>query len=482
MKKRISSCAAVLSILFLLAACAPIVETPESMPQVPQELSGSTVGPSVAQIPWHKYFSEPAARELVQQVLAKNLDLKIAMQRIAVARAMEFAAVRSRFPTVGLFAGTSLRRFGDYTMDGAGNRSTIIYRDRIVPTNLPDYVLGTQASWEVDVWGRLNNSAEAAKLSVLHSEEGRNALVTELVASTAASYYQLRAIALRITCLEDSAKLQDEALRAVQGQRDIGHVTDLAVKQFQAQLLHVRSLIQEALAERAEVEARIYELLGIFPQPLPVSGEPFSKDPPMANFAVGLPADLLKKRPDIRQARLEVLAREANLRAAEAAFYPSVSIQGMVGLDAFRTDLVFRPESLAFSALGSLTQPIINRAGIEAEFKIANAQQIEALVAYQKSIVLAFVEVNEIVRKLNTALELVRLRQEQVVALESASEMAQELFQVGRSTYLELLMARHNVLEAQLDLITAQQSERVTRISLYRALGGGWDESINEKM
>jgi len=483
MKKLISGViqSAVSSLLLSVAACAPTIETPESMQQVPKELHGSAVGPSIAKIPWQGYFSEPAARELVQKVLTNNLDLKIALQRIEVARAMEFASVRARFPTVGIFAGTSLRRFGDYTMDGAGNRSTVIYGDEIVPTNLPDYALGAQASWEVDLWGKLKNSAEAAKARVLYSEEGRNALVTELVASAAASYYHLRAITLRVACLEDSAHLQEEALRAVQGQRDVGHVTDLAVKQFQAQLLHIRSLIQEALAERAELEARIHELLGTFPQPLSVSGEPFSKDPPMLSPTAGLPTDLLKKRPDIRQARLAVEATEADLRAAEAAFYPSVSIQGMVGLDAFRTNLVFRPESLAFSALGSLTQPLINRAGIEAEFKIANAQQIEALVTYQKSIVLAFIEVNQAFRKLNAAQELSRLRQEQVAALESASSMAQDLFEIGRSTYLEFLVARQNVLDAQLELIAAQMSERLERISLYRSLGGGWDERVDKK-
>jgi outer membrane protein, multidrug efflux system len=285
------------------------------------------------------------------------------------------------------------RRFGLYTMDGAGNASTFMTPGQIVPTHLPDYYMGFQTNWEVDIWGKLKNRKKASALRYLASREGQNLLQTQLIAEVANAYYSLLALDNELEIVRTASKIEKEAYEIIKVQKEAAAATELAVKQFEAQYQNSLALEMEVRQQIVMQENFIHALLGRYPQVINRDRNVFLKDS-VQFLNSGLPSDLLKNRPDLREAALQVKAAKLNLKAANAAFYPSFNISGNIGFQAFSTQFFLNPESLAYALIGNLTAPLINRSAIKSQFKVANANQIEALYNYQKTILEAYIEVS----------------------------------------------------------------------------------------
>jgi NodT family efflux transporter outer membrane factor (OMF) lipoprotein len=384
------------------------------------------------------------------------------------------AAKGQLLPTVSAGSMAGIRRFGLYTMDGAGNASTDIRPGEVEPTNLPDYFVGLQSSWEVDISGRLRNQKRAASARLLASMEARQWVVTNLVAEVASAYYELVAFDLELAIIAATVNLQEDALRVVTIQKQNAGANELAVNQFEAQLLNTRALEIEIRQQIIEHENRINFLLGRLPQPISRRSATLEQDL-RAHLAAGIPSQLLLNRPDLRQAELELKAAKADVRAARAAFYPSLNIMAGIGFQSYRANLLWQtPESFAFNLLGGLWAPLLNRNGIQARFRGATAYQEEAILQYQKNIVGAFTEVYNELSRFENLRRMYEQKAQEAEVLTRAIGTANELYRTGRANYLEVLLTQQNALDARVDLVDTRKRQYQSLIQVYRSLGGGW--------
>jgi len=463
------------SALFFVSCKVPKVPAYDpGVSELPGSFGISEQGSSSASLGPLQFFPSPQLRTLIDTVLARNYDLQIATRRIEWARAQAGQSAGFLYPQVNLSAVPSMRRFGLYTMDGAGNIVTDIERNKLVPINLPDLFLGVQTAWEADIWGKLRNRRKAAMARLLATEEGRNLVRTQLVAETASAYYDLLANDQLLRVLEQTITLQEQAIEMVRVQKKAAVVNELAVQQFEAQLLAMKGMRVEVQQQIIDMEARINFLAGGF-------GRNISRDTAfyamntLPELKQGLPADLMRNRPDIRQAEADLIAADADLRAARAAFLPSLNITGTLGVQAYRPGLLFTlPESLAYGFFAGLTAPLLNRAQIKGEFSKAGVLQQEALLNYRKQIARAYSEVYSGLRKITSLEELYEMKMKEADILGSSVQVSTELFRTGRAAYLEVLIARQNTLRANMELIQTRKNQFVAAVDLYRSLGGGW--------
>jgi multidrug efflux system outer membrane protein len=446
----------------------------ETAMELPAAFPGSTDTGVVAPPSWKSFFTDIKLSSLIDTALRYNQDLLSAQQRIQMAQAELQAAKGSLLPVISGGVTSSLRKFGLYTMDGAGNIVTEITPGKLIPINLPDYFAGLQTTWEADIWGKLKSRKQAAAARVMAGWEGKHLLTTQLVSSVAAGYYEIKATAEALRIVDENIVLQERALELVKIQKDAAASNELAVQQFESQLLFLRSFRLELVQQATQLENALHLITGKLPQPLQKDSSFFSAVLP-AMAVTGVPASLLQYRPDIRQAEWNLLASKAELQAARAAFYPSLNITGSLGFQAFRPDLLVRtPESVAYGLIGGLTAPLVNRSAIKANFSKADAAQLDAYYQYQKSILNAYVEVyNEMLRG-KTLAEAIALKRKETEVLTTAVDVAETLFRAGRASYLEVLLTRQQALQARLALVELRKKQLLTTIGLYKAVGGGW--------
>ena len=460
----------------LLTGCASL-EDPLKTPQQaqPATYAGATADTAnAASTNWRTYFNDPLLAQLIDTALARNLDLQVALQRVEMARAGARAARGAQLPTVGLNTTGAMRRFGLYTMDGAGNIVTEIQPGKLVPLDLPDLHIALQATWEVDIWGRLRNQRKAALSRMLASREGAHLVMTNVVADVAVAYYELVALDKELAIFGETVVRQEEALNVIQRQKDAGRANELAVQQFQAQLLGTKALQKETEQRIVATENFINLLLGRFPQPVLRQAASLTGPLP-ADPAVGLPAQLLRNRPDIRAAELEVMAARFDLKAARAAFLPNLNITAGYGYQAFDPSLLFAsPASLAYHAVGGLFTPLLNRNALKARFREASAQQLATVLTYQQRIITGHVEVMNELSNLGKLREAGDLRRQRNDVLQASVDVSRELYRNAKAGYLEVLLAQQNALAANLELVDVQKRQRFAVVDLYKALGGGW--------
>jgi NodT family efflux transporter outer membrane factor (OMF) lipoprotein len=274
--------------------------------------------------------------------------------------------------------------------------------------------------------------------------------------------------------IRETVRLQQDALEIVRIQKQAGAANELAVKQFEAQVLNSQSLEFETLQNIQENENRLNFLLGRFPQPIVREKVNFQNKIPI-QIKEGIPSQLLRNRPDIRQTEFELLATKFDVKTARAAFYPSFNITGSIGFQAFNPSFLFNtPQSLAYSLLGGLTTPLLNRSAIKAQFNNAKANQIEAMFNYQKTILNGYVEVSNQLSGIKNLEQIHDRKTREASALTQSINISTELFKSGRATYFEVLMTQNNSLQTRLDLVSTRKRQYQATVNLYKALGGGW--------
>jgi len=427
-----------------------------------------------ADIKWKDFFADKDLIILIDTALKNNFDVLMTLQKIEMARNDLRLTKGAMLPTVNSNFAYLQRKFGYYTMDDAGNRTTEITPGQIIPTNLPDYFVGIQTNWEIDIWGKLRNKKKAAFSRYLSSVEGTHLVLTNLVSEIANAYYELITLDNELDIIRETIKLQQDALEIIKVQKETGVANELAVKQFEAQVLNSQGLEFETLQQITENENKMNFLLGRFPQPIVRENLNFTTPIP-TQIKAGIPSQLLKNRPDIKQAEYELLATKFDVRAAKAAFYPSFNITGSLGFQAFNTAfLVTSPQSLAYNLLGSLTTPLLNRSGIKAHFNNAKANQIDAMLNYQKTILNSYVEVSNEVSNIKNLEQIHDRKTKEVEALTQSINISNDLFKSGRATYFEVLMIQSRSLQSKLELVSTKKRQYNATLNLYKALGGGW--------
>jgi outer membrane protein, multidrug efflux system len=466
---------AVLLICIMYASCkttGPVQNA--GIKPVPQSYNNTNDSTNTAEIKWKDFFADKNLVALIDTALKNNIELQTTLQEIEIAK----SEVRFRkgllFPTVNGTAGAGIEKVGHYTSQGAGDASAEITPGQIVPENLTDFYLGLQTSWEIDVWGKLRNAKKATFTRYLGSVEGRNFVITNLVAEVANTYYELLSLDNELAYIKQTIQLQENALEIVRIQKDAALVTELAVKQFEAQVYNSQSLEYDVRQQITEGENKLNFLLGRYPQPIIRDTVAFTNQLPM-QVKSGIPSQLLRNRPDIKQAELELYATKCDVKAAQAEFYPSIGISGGIGFNAFKTAYLFTsPESFIYSIAGDLVAPLINRSAIKAEFNKAKAVQVQAMYNYQKSILNGYVEVSNELSNITNLQQAYEKKAKAVEALTSSIDISNDLFKSGKANYFEVLMAQREALDSKLELIETKKHQFNAVTNVYKALGGGW--------
>ncbi|KQS47897.1 MULTISPECIES: TolC family protein [Flavobacterium] len=474
-KSKIYQYSIVVALCLAVIGCkAPqtIAETPSK--PVPESFGTSKDTTNMSTIKWNQFFKDPNLVELIDTALKNNQELNITLQEIEIAKNDVRVKKGLLLPTVGLRAGAGLEKVGRYTSQGAGDATTEIKPGVETPDPLPDYTIGAYANWEVDIWKKLRNSKKAAVNRYLATVEGKNFVITNLIAEVADSYYELLALDSQLDIVKQTIELQSNALEIVKIQKQAARATELAVQKFQAEVLTSKSLEFEILQKIKETENKINFLLARYPQEIKRDKTNFTDLLP-ATVNSGIPSQLLSNRPDIKKAELELVAAKLDVKVARAEFYPSLDISAAFGVRAFKPAYLFTfPESLLYSVAGDLAAPLINRNAIKAEFKSANARQLQALYNYDRTVLNAYLEVSTQLSKIENLQKGYDLKSQQVDALNRSIDISNDLFKSARVDYFEVLMTQRDALESKLELIETKKEQLNAVVHVYKDLGGGW--------
>jgi multidrug efflux system outer membrane protein len=459
----------------LLASCkTQNIDLTIPQKKIPETFPAVSEGKRIAEISWKDYFADPLLVSLIDTALTGNQDMQIALERIEIANAGLLQAKGALKPVVSGQITPAIRRYGLYTMDGAGNISTYMTPGKIVPTNLPDFYIGLQSSWEIDIWKKLSNRKNAALSTYFSSMEGANFVKTALITEVALGYYELIALDNERDILSETIKNQEQVLEVVQHHKEAGRANELVVQQFKAQQLNTQTLEKEVIQRIVEVENRINYLLGRYPQPIERNKTQLYKELP-SDLSAGIPSQLLLNRPDIRAANHQLQAARFDVKAANAEFLPSLTLTAGIGYQAFNPQYLFTtPASLAYSLVGGLIAPLVNKNAIKARFNTAKSSQIIAMYEYQKSILAGYTEVVNELSRINALKEISDLKTSQSKVLEESVETSNELYTSAKATYLEVLIAQQNAIQANLEMVESHKRQLMATVNIYRALGGGW--------
>ena len=407
---------------------------------------------SIADIGWRELFADEQLQRLIDTALVHNTDLQVARLRITEAEATLKAARLAYLPSFN-FAPTG----GVSSFDGAKASWT--------------YGVSVAASWELDIFSRLTNAKRRSRAALLQSEAYRDAVQTQLIASVADYYLRLLGLDAQTAVTEQAVERYREQVRVMRALKAAGDATEAAVAQTEATLHAAETTLRDLQYSIRQTENSLTLLLDDTPHTIERTTLEAQSVP--AELAVGVPLQLLSRRPDIRQSE-QALAQACYATAeARAALYPSLTLSGSAGWTNNAGAVVVNPGKLLLSAAGSLLQPIFNAGRNRARVKIAKAQQEEAKLAFQQALLNAGAEVNDALTQVQTARAKTDSRREQLRSLERAVESTQLLMQHGSTTYLEVLTAQQSLLSAQLSAISDRLSELQGVVSLYHALGGG---------
>jgi len=442
---------------------------------VPASFGTTTDTLNSATVQWRRFFTDPDLVNLIDTALKNNQELNITLQEIEIAKNEIKAKKGELLPSVSYGAGVGLEKVGRYTSSGAGDASTDITPGKEVPELLPDYKFGLQADWEVDIWHKLRNAKKAAITRYLSTVEGKNFVVTNLVAEVANSYYELLALDSQLDIVKKNIALQNNALELMKIQKQATRVTELAVRKFEAEVLSSKSLEFDLQKDITNTENKINFLLGRFPQPIPRGKANFT-DLVIPSIQEGIPAQLLANRPDIKQAELDLAAAKIDVKVAKAKFYPSLGISASIGYQAFNPSYLLKtPESIFYSLAGDLAGPLINKNAIKADYLTANAKQLQAVYNYERSILNGYIEVANQLSNISNLQKSYDLKAKQVKALTESIDISNDLFKSARADYFEVLMTQRDALESKLELIETKKQQLNSMVNIYHALGGGWN-------
>jgi len=429
---------------------------------------------NTAQLKWKEFFTDPNLTALIDTALRNNQEFNIILQDINIAQ----NEVRSRkgqyLPFVNIEGAAGFEKVGRYTRSGAVESTDEIRPGQVFPEALPDYMVAAVASWELDIWKKLRNAKKSAVYSYLASVEGKNFMITNLIAEIATSYYELMALDNQLEILKKNIEIYQNSLEIVKLEKQSAKVTELAVRRFEAEVLKNQSRLFYIQQRIIETENRINFLVGRFPQTVSRNSQAFSNLLPDTIHA-GIPSQLLANRPDIRQAEQQLAAAKLDVKSARAYFYPSLNIAAGIGYQAFNPSfLVTTPESMIYSLGGQLVAPLVNRNAIKAYYYSATSRQIQNVYNYERTILNAYIEVANQLANINNLQKSYDSKAKQVAALTESIDISVRLFKSARADYMEVLLTQRDALEARFELVETKMQQMNARVNIYQALGGGW--------
>jgi multidrug efflux system outer membrane protein len=423
---------------------------------------------SLADLKWFEVFHDEKLQELIRVALEQNYDLRDAVARVEEARANLGITRSNQLPQVnagGALEVTRLSRNGQFPLPS----SFVTNQNRTwgqAGLNL--------LSFEIDLWGRLRRSTEAARATLLSAEENRKAVVSTLVSQVAADYFQLLELDYELQISERTLDSRRESLRLVTDRKSGGVATRLDLRQAEQLVSTAAESIPTLQQQIEQTENQIALLLGRNPEPVVRDGGSFIEQHVPPEVPVGLPSALLERRPDIRAAEQALVAANANIGVAKAAYFPQINLTGFIGGQSSALTNLFSGPNGAWSFVPQITQPIFAGGRIKSGVRLAEVQRDEAQIAYERSIQTAFKEVSDALIAHQRTRES-RLEQEKLVAaLQDRKGLAYVRYRGGVDTQLNALDADRDLFQAELTLAQVRYGELLSVVQLYKALGGGW--------
>ncbi len=419
-------------------------------------LYGATVTESadsagLAALPWRSLFTDPTLQSLIEKGLQNNTDMRTAALGIEEAEASLKAAKLSFFPSFALAP-----QGGFNSVDWAKASKT--------------YTIPLSASWQVDIFGSLRNAKKRAQVQLESSKAYKQAVQTQLIATIANYYYTLAMLDEQLNVSKATADIWQENIKTYKALMNVGQTTSAAVAQAEGNYYNVCAQIVDLEQQITEVENSFSTLLGETVSS--IQRQSINDWQAPQSITVGIPSYALANRPDVKNAELALASAFYTTNAARSAFYPALNLTGTLG---WTNDLgtIVNPGKWIWQAVGSLTQPIFQNGKLRANLKISKAQQEEAKLAFQQTLLNAGAEVNTAMAKIQNNTEKEELNDKQIASMEQAVKSTQLLMQNSSTNYLEVLTAQQSLLSAQLSKISTQFAKIQGTIELYQALGGG---------
>ncbi|WP_455621644.1 efflux transporter outer membrane subunit [Parabacteroides sp.] len=454
----------ILSVLTLLSlSSCGIYKKYKPATEVPENLYGKEVAAetdstdNIASRSWREFFTDSQLQVLIEEGLRNNTDLQSAQWRVKEAEAALTAAKLAYLPSFNLAPNGNVSSFDHSKASWT-------------------YTAPVTASWEIDIFNKLTNSKRQAKALLLQSREYEQAVQTQLIASIANSYYTLLMLDEQYSISKETAYTYEESVRAMRAMKKAGMTNDAGVSQMEAAYYAIESSLQDIKRSINEVENTLSVLLGSVPHDIErnqLNAQTFTCD-----LRIGVPVQLLANRPDVRASEQALAQAFYATNVARSALYPSLTLSGTAGWTNNLGSAIINPGKVILSAAGSLVQPIFNKGRLHANVKIAKAQQEEAKLAFQQSLLNAGKEVNDALTQHQKAEAKVEWRRKQVASLENAVKKTELLMRHSSTTYLEVLTARQTLLQARLSQATDRFESIQGIVNLYHALGGGREERI----
>jgi len=457
--------AVLLLLLFGLSACGvtreykkPEVTLPESFRGGLSLPKGTLADSSVAMLPYNRFFADTTLCVLIDSAVANNLDLLVAVRNIDYAHQTLNASRLGFLPTLNL-----------------GLQTTQTHpSDNGVKTNLEDNSASLTSSWEVDIWGKIRSRSRSALASYLKTQEAAKAVRTRLVADVASGYYNLLMLDVQLEISKKNLALADTTVKMIGLQYDAGQVTSLAVQQQEALRQSIAGSLPAIEQKIAVQENALSTLCGRMPGAIGRDRALFTIKV-ADDLPAGIPVALLQNRPDVRAAEMAVRGAHADMGEARAALYPSLMVTAASGVEAFKKSEWFTfPGSIFGLVQGAVLQPIFQRGQLKAKYEQSKIKREQAELEFRQALLKAVGEVSNALVALEKIASQELIATERVTTLQGALSNAGLLFGSGMATYLEVIVAQTNALQAELALADIRRQHLAAKAELYRALGGGW--------
>jgi multidrug efflux system outer membrane protein len=418
-----------------------------------------------ADLKWFEVFDDKALHELIREALLSNYDLRAAVSRIDLARANLGLKKSELYPTIGVSSDLVTERL---SKDGSITLPEPVKRDRTFGS-----VLLNLFTFELDIWGRLRKAKKAAQAELLASEEARRAVMTTLVGDVAAGYFNLRELDKELEIAKRTLESRRESLRIIGLRQERGVANMLEVRQAQELVFNAGEAIPAIELAIQQQENALSFLIGKNPQEI-LRGRSLTEQRMPPSVPAGLASDLIERRPDIRSAEQELIAANARIGVAKAAFFPRISLTGFLGFESDSLTSLFNPSRSVWALVPQITQPIFTGGRLKSNVRFTQAQRDLLLTNYERTIQNAFREVADSLVAYRKVKE-VRVQRELLVdVLQDRSRLAYLRYNGGVSNLLEALDADRNLFDAELSLAQTRRDELLTVVQLYKALGGGW--------
>lgn len=440
----------------LLSSCG-IYNRYTPVTDVPEDLYGNQVEVTdtihnLGNMDWRNLFTDPYLQSLIQQGLENNTDYRAAQLRVEEAEATLLSAKLAFLPSFTLSPQGGVSSF-----DGAKATWT--------------YSVPVTASWELDIFGRMRNAKKQSQALYAQSKDYQQAVRTQLIASIANTYYTLLMLDEQLSLSEQTAETWKETVASARALMDAGQYDEAGVSQMEATYYSIQTSVLDLKEQINQVENSLALLLAETPHRY--ERGKLSEQVMPEDFSVGIPLQLLANRPDVRSAEHALEAAFYATNQARSNFYPSITLSGSAGWTNEAGTMIVNPGKFLASAIGSLTQPLFNRGQNIANLKIAKAQQEEAELSFQQTLLSAGSEVNDALTAYQTSRDKADFYEKQIASLHRAEQSTALKMDYGNTTYLEVLTARQTLLSAELDQVANRFAELQSVVNLYQALGGG---------